>query len=472
MTSMRLLLATDDTDLRRALSVLLGDEGREVVAESHFDAALRRALFEPFDVLLCGVKLEGHDGAEFVRRFVGDGGQSPVIMLSPFGTEDAAIAAMRDGAYDWLSVPIRADEVLHVLSKAAERERLRVELHQLRTELGPELVRDVVVAESRQMRELLDLAARVARHATTVLISGESGTGKEVLARAIHRMSERARGPFVAVNCAAMPDALLESELFGHVRGAMVGATADRIGLFEAAHGGTLLLDEISEMPAALQVKLLRVLEDGQVRRVGGHDLRTVDVRVIAASTMLLEEAVERGTFRADLLYRLEVVRLRLAPLRERPEDVPALLAHFARQAERRIGRSVRFAPAVIDRLMQYAWPGNVRELRNAVERAAVLGGDAPVGPEAFLLGGTEALPPVGALAADAPSLAGGTHGTTLDLKTHVADVERELIRRALERAHGSRREAADLLGVSLRTLFYKMRRYRLDRGERGVVPY
>lgn len=474
MASMRLLLADDDADLRRVLSTVLAGEGWEVVAEARFDAALRRALFEPFDVLLCGVRLDGQEGGEFVRRFVTDGGLAPVVMLSPFGAEDAALAAMRDGAYDWLSVPVRADEVLHVVKKAEERERLRVELQQLRTELGPELVRDVVVAESRQMRELLDLTARVARHATTVLISGESGTGKEVLARAIHRMSARARGPFVAVNCAAIPEALLESELFGHVRGAFPSATSDRVGLFETAHGGTLLLDEIGDLAPALQAKLLRVLEDGQIRRVGAREGKSVDVRVIAATAAPLEDAVERGAFRPDLFLRLDVVRVRIAPLRERPEDVPALLAHFARQAERRIGRPVRFAPAAMERLVQYAWPGNVRELRNAVERAAVLGGDQPLGPEAFMLGGSEPAPAAAMLPGSeaGQTAAAAPHGTTLDLKTHVAGVERDLIRRALERAHGSRREAADLLGVSLRTLFYKMRRYRLDRGERGVVPY
>lgn len=461
---MRILIVDDDADLRHSLALLLSEAGHDVAAEGLPVEGLRRALAERFDLMLCDVRMPQMTGLEFVRKYNADGGAAPIIMMSAYGAEDAAIEAMRAGAYDYLSKPFRADEVLLTVRKAEERERLRSEVEELRSELGAELVRDVVVAESRQMRELLELAARVARHATTVLITGESGTGKEVVARAIHRMSPRSGERFIAINCAAIPENLLESELFGHVKGAFTGATADRVGLFESADGGTLLLDEIGDMPAGLQAKLLRVLEDGQVRRVGGRDDKPVDVRVIASTATPLEEAVDRGTFRADLFYRLDVVRLRIPPLRERPEDIPSLLTHYAQLAEQRLGRPVRLAPDAVDALARYAWPGNVRELRNAIERASVLGGDAPLGAAAFML----------AVPIQAPVNGNGTHTTpapmtaaerdSLDLKSHVADVERALIRRALERSHGSRREAADLLGVSLRTLFYKMRRHRLDR--------
>jgi transcriptional regulator with PAS, ATPase and Fis domain len=290
----------------------------------------------------------------------------------------------------------------------------------------------------------------VARHSTTVLITGESGTGKEVIARAIHRMSQRSERSFIAINCAAIPEHLLESELFGHVRGAFTGATADRVGLFELAHEGTLLLDEIGDLPLDLQAKLLRVLEEGEVRRVGARDPRPVDVRVIAATAKLLEQAVEQGEFRADLFYRLNVVRLHLPPLRERPEDVPALLIHFARQAASRLGHPVSITPSALAALTHHAWPGNVRELRNAVERAAVLGGTGPLDPKDFALGHGNG----------AHTLEAGMNGAgPLDLKSQVEAVERQAIRKALDAAGGNRRQAASQLGVSLRTLFYKMRR-------------
>jgi transcriptional regulator with PAS, ATPase and Fis domain len=291
----------------------------------------------------------------------------------------------------------------------------------------------------------------VARHNTTVLITGESGTGKEVLARAIHRMSPRAERSFVAINCAAIPEHLLESELFGHAKGSFTGATADRAGLFELAHEGTLLLDEVGDLPLELQAKLLRVLEEGEVRRVGGREPRKVDVRVLAATAKQLERAVEQGEFRADLFYRLNVVRLHLAPLRERPEDIPALLTHFARQAAQRLGHPVSVTPAALAALSHHSWPGNVRELRNAVERAAVLGGDRQLDAKDFALGGA-------GLNGNGNGADG--HGTgPLDLKTQVEAVERLAIQRALEASGGNRRQAAGLLGISLRTLFYKMRR-------------
>jgi len=312
----------------------------------------------------------------------------------------------------------------------------------------------------------------VARHNTTVLITGESGTGKEVLARAIHRMSPRSDHGFIAINCAAIPEHLLESELFGHARGAFTGATAERVGLFETAHDGTLLLDEIGDLPLDLQAKLLRVLEEGEIRRIGGRDARRVDVRVLAATGKPLEAAVERGEFRADLFYRLNVVRLHIPPLRERPDDVPALLTHFAGQAAGRLGHPVSITPSALEALTRHSWPGNVRELRNAVERAAVLGTGGPLEPRDFALANGSAnghasgnghLGGANGNSGHATETSGtvphATGGASLDLKSQVEAVERQAILRALEASGGNRRQAASLLGISLRTLFYKMRR-------------
>ena len=457
---MRVFIVDDDAGLRQSLALLLQEAGYDVVSEGDPDVALQRATTEAVDLVLCDVRMPKMDGVTFLRRYRAAGGQALLIMMSAYGSEDSALAAMREGAYDYLHKPFRPDEVTMTLRKAEERERLRREVEVLRTSLGAGAAADLLVSESRAMRDLLELASRVARHSTTVLITGESGSGKEVLARAIHRMSPRAERSFTAINCAAIPAQLLESELFGHVRGAFTGATADRSGLFEVAHGGTLLLDEIGDLPLDLQAKLLRVLEDGEIRRVGGREGKPVDVRVIAATAKPLEEAVERGEFRADLFYRLNVVRLHLPPLRERPEDVPALLAHFARQAASRLGHPVSITPAALDALTHHSWPGNVRELRNAVERAAVLGTGGPLEPRDFALtNGNAATNGRAGVGNGHPANGHGNGAGTLDLKTQVEAVERQAIQRALEASGGNRRQAAGLLGISLRTLFYKMRR-------------
>jgi DNA-binding NtrC family response regulator len=465
---MRLLIVDDDAGLRQSLSLLLQESGYDVVTEGDPERALQRAEGERLDLILCDVRMPKMDGVSFLRRYRADGGQALLIMMSAYGSEDAALAAMREGAYDYLHKPFRPDEVTLTLRKAEEREKLRREVEVLRTSLRTGGAGDLVVSESRAMRDVLELATRVARHNTTVLITGESGTGKEVLARAIHRMSPRSDHGFTAINCAAIPEHLLESELFGHVRGAFTGATADRVGLFEAAHDGTLLLDEIGDLPLDLQAKLLRVLEEGEIRRIGGRDARRVDVRVLAATGKPLEAAVERGEFRADLFYRLNVVRLHIPPLRERPDDVPALLTHFAGQAAGRLGHPVSITPSALEALTRHSWPGNVRELRNAVERAAVLGTGGPLEPRDFALANGSAngnghLGEANGNSGHATETNGtvphATGGASLDLKSQVEAVERQAILRALEASGGNRRQAASLLGISLRTLFYKMRR-------------
>ncbi len=453
---MRLLIVDDDAGLRQSLGLLLAESGYDVVSEGDPEDGLARATSEPFDLILCDVRMPKMDGLTFLRRYRAERGSALLIMMSAFGGEDMAIAAMREGAYDYLHKPFKPDEVTLTLRKADERERLKREVEQLRASLGSDAVRDLMIAESPALRAVLELAERVAAHDTTVLLTGESGTGKEVLARAIHRMSPRSAGPFTAINCAAIPEQLLESELFGHVRGAFTGASGDRPGIFESTDGGTLMLDEIGDMPLALQSKLLRALEDGEIRRLGGQESRAVDVRVVAATAKDLERAVERGEFRDDLYYRLNVVRLHLPPLRERNQDIPALVAHFARQAAEKLGRPVSLTPRALAALSAHGWPGNVRELRNALERAAVLSSTGRLDVEDFALHA-------------ANGNGRSTNGVympvpgTYELKPQIEQLERAPIVRALDASKGSRREAAQLLGVSLRTLFYKLRRYRLE---------
>jgi two-component system response regulator AtoC len=354
---------------------------------------------------------------------------------------------MKEG-HDYVSKPFRPDEVVLALRKAEERERLRRTVAGLRAQLdsGPE-ARALVVA-SPAMQAALDVAVRVAEHRTTVLITGESGTGKEVIARAVHRASPRAGAAFIGVNCAAIPETLLESELFGHVRGAYTGANSDKAGLFEQADGGTLLLDEIGEMPQPLQAKLLRVLQEGEIRRVGDQRSRLVDVRVLAATARDLAAEVHAGRFREDLYYRLHVVSIHLPPLRERHEDIAPLARHFAARLAMRVGHPVALSEAAVGWLEAQPWPGNVRELENAIERAAVLSGKPVLDPADF----------------SATPLRIVERGRVEEtLRAAVEAAEAAAIRAALEATGGNRRAAATRLGVSLRTLFYKIERYGLE---------
>ncbi len=441
---MKLLIVDDEPALRATLRVLLADEGHIVADAADGAAALARATAEPFDAVLCDVRMPVLDGLEFLRRYRAQGGSALVIMMSAYGSEELAIAAMKEGAYDYVAKPFRADEIALVLRKAEERERLRREVESLRSALGAGAADPGIVAESAAMRAALDVIARVAPHTTTVLLTGPSGSGKEVLARELHRLSPRADRPFVAVNCAAIPETLLESELFGHVRGAFTGAVAERRGLVEQAAGGTLFLDEIGDLPLALQAKLLRVLQDGEVRRLGEAASRRVDVRVVAATACDLETDVRDGRFREDLFYRLNVVAVRLPPLAERPQDVPPLIRTLLAAQARRLGVNVpAIEPEAMRRLLEHRWPGNVRELQNALERALVLSRDGRLS--------VHDLPQLGGVAS--------ATGSGLSLRDRTGKVEAEAIREALRRARGSRREAARLLGISVRSLFYKLKR-------------
>jgi two-component system response regulator AtoC len=446
----RVLIVDDEPGLRQSLGLLLGDAGYEVAAESDGRRALERATAEPFDLVLCDVRMPQLSGLEFLRAYRDRGGTALVIMMSAYGGEDAALAAMKEGAYDYVPKPFRPDEVVLALRKAEERERLRRTVVGLRAQLerGPDA--RALVAASPAMQAALDVVSRVAEYQTTVLITGESGTGKEVIAHAIHRASPRAGAAFIGVNCAAIPENLLESELFGHVRGSFTGATADKAGLFEQADGGTLLLDEIGEMPLALQAKLLRVLQESEIRRVGDHRTRRVNVRVLAATARALAAEVAAGRFREDLYYRLNVVTIHLPRLAERPQDIEPLARHFAARLSARLQRRVDFTPDALTWLSAQPWPGNVRELEHAIERAAVLSDH-------------EVLEPADLRQDGAPAIDRARSHAGLTLREASEQAEREAIEDALQAAGGNRRDAAKRLGVSLRTLFYKVSRYRIE---------
>ena len=446
----KVLIVDDEPGLRQSLGLLLTDAGYAVTAEQNGRRALDRATAETFDLVLCDVRMPEMDGLTFLRNYRQRGGSALVIVMSAYGGEDAAIAAMKEGAYDYLPKPFRPDEVVLTLRKAEERERLRQEVAGLKAQLATGPGERGLIVESAAMRQALELVTRVAEHNTTVLITGESGTGKEVIARAIHRASPRAGKAFVGINCAAIPEALLESELFGHVRGAFTGASSDKTGLFEAANGGTILLDEIGELPLGLQAKLLRVLQENEIRRVGDQKTRRVDARVLAATARDLEAEVRGGRFREDLFYRIHVVVIELPPLRERQDDIAPLSRHFAARLAQRFGRPLSLGEDAIAWLELQPWPGNVRELENAIERAAVLN-EKPV----LERGDFNTVPP-------RHEVERGSGGEDSDgtLKSVVEDAERRAIIDALKATDGNRRAAAERLGVSLRTLFYKIDRY------------
>ena len=448
---MKILIIDDEPSLRHTLSLILHEEGHSVVTASDGQDGLTKIAGADPDLVLCDVRMPTMGGMDFLSRYQAGGGTALVVMMSAYGDADSAVAAMQRGAYDYVQKPFRADEVVLVVRKAVEREKLRVRVESLEKELTAIRGDGDIVGRSQPIRTALELARKVARHRSTVLIAGESGTGKELVARLIHRASPRAAEPFVAVNCGAIPEALLESELFGHVKGAFTGADADKPGLFEEAHGGSLLLDEIGELPAALQVKLLRALQEGEVRRVGATTARTLDVRVIAASNRDLAAEVGAGRFRSDLYYRLNVVTIPLPALRDRSQDIPELALHFLHRYNTRLGLNVHgVSPAAMRLLVEYDWPGNVRELEHVIERALILATGSVIEIDDL----PEQL--------KAPGAPERVSTTDLSIRRQTDQLERRLIKNALERTRGNRTRAARLLELSHRALLYKIRDYGL----------
>jgi two-component system response regulator AtoC len=454
---MKVLVIDDEAGVRRTVSLILEDAGYDVSAASDGREGLSKALDDGADIVLCDVRMPHVDGLEFVERYRGEGGRGLVIVMTAYGSMELAIDAMKRGAYDYLPKPFDGDQVLLTIRKAEEREKLWREVARLRHEVAAEKKYPDIVGTSSSLVAAIELADKVAPHPSTVLITGESGTGKELFARLIHSSSPRSRAPFIPVNCGAIPENLLESELFGHKRGSFTGADSDRVGLFEEASGGTLFLDEIGELPPQLQVKLLRALQEGEIRRVGESISRDVDVRVVAATARDLESEVKEGGFRSDLFYRINVLNIHLSPLRHRTEDIPALVRHFISHYNDALGLQITaFAPPAMKAMLAYPWPGNVREVQNVVERAMVLAEDEQIE--------LEQLPPnVRNPQADALPILESLAADELSIKKHSAQLERRLIKRALELTDGNRTRAAEHLELSYRALLYKIRDYGLE---------
>jgi DNA-binding NtrC family response regulator len=448
-----ILLADDEERLLKALGRALREEGHEVVATPSAGEAQRLLAESTFDVLVIDHRMPERTGLEVIRELVAavpEGERPQIIMMTAHATIENAIEAMKLGAFDYLQKPFEIEELLVAVRRALDHQRLRGQHRYLLTEREEEFNHYGIVGKSRAIQDVIRKLELVAQSKSTVLITGETGTGKELAARAIHDRSAQREMPLIKVNCAAIPETLLESELFGHVRGAFTGATSNKKGKFALADGGTIFLDEIGTLTNALQSKLLRVLQEREFEPLGAERTQKVDLRVIAATNRDLRAMVGDGRFQEDLYYRLSVIPVELPPLRERRDDVPLLVDHFVRKHVGRTGKRIeRVDKPALDALSAYDWPGNVRELENTIERAVVLA----TGP----LIDAGAISMVGASAATAPGL------PSLRLHQNVEWTERESIRRALRQAGGVKKDAAELLGISQRALSYYLGKYRID---------
>ena len=440
------LVVDDDTEMRELICDVLKDRGHQITAVGSGGDALKQLSEEDYAVVLTDLRMKGMQGTELlseVKRLYPDIG---VILMTAFGSVETAVEAMKRGANDYLIKPVKSEELVRVVERAIREAALRREVSRLRKEVHKEYSFHQILGKSKPMRQVFDLIRRVADSPTNLLITGESGTGKELVAKAIHYNSDRKDAPFIPVNCAAIPEQLLESELFGHMRGAFTDAKTDKRGLFEEAQKGTLFLDEISELPLLLQAKLLRAIQEKEIRRVGANKPIPVDVRIIAATNLNLAEEVKAKRFREDLYYRLNVIELRLPPLRERREDIPLLVDAFLKKCTEARGKQVKgVTESALALLVDYPWPGNVRELENVIERAVTLSRGEKIGPD------------------DLPSAVQGARGDRKVLdeaaeRTLPLDaVEKEYIRKILEKTGGNKYQAAQVLGIDRKTLYRKL---------------
>jgi DNA-binding NtrC family response regulator len=437
------LVVDDEEKLRRVVELQLKTAGFEVEQAGSAEDALKRA--DRADVILTDLRLPGISGLELLANLRRQDSHTPVIVMTAFGSIETAVEAMKAGAVDFLPKPFSLDHLMTVVNKALELRTLRDENRELRAELGQRYEFDNIVGRSDAMREIFATVERVAPTRATVLMCGESGVGKDLIARAIHHHSPRDGRPFVKINCTALPENLMESELFGYEKGAFTGANTTKPGKFEQADTGTVFLDEIGDVPASVQVKLLRILQEREFERLGSNKTRHIDVRVLAATNVDLRAALEQGTFREDLYYRLNVLPINIPPLRERKEDIPFLAEHFVKKLKKDLGTPVEsISEAAIQRLLEYHWPGNVRELENVIERSMVLASGAVLEAADIKLD----LDPKARLATADNFL---PDGMTLD------DYERSIIREALHRANGNKSQAARLLGLTRNALRYRL---------------
>ena len=463
MAETRVLIVDDEQSMRELLGIMLRQVGYDVTEADGGEAAIQvLKATDAFDLVITDLRMHKVDGLAVLRAAKEHAPRTVVLVVTAFASTETAVEAMKLGAYDYVTKPFKLDELKLTIANALERKRLQDENRELKRQLRTERGFDSFVGKSACMLEIFETIRKTADSGSTVMITGESGTGKELVARAVHQESSRRGAPFISVNCGAIPEALMESELFGHVKGAFTGAVQSTEGLFSAADGGTLFLDEITEIPQSVQVKLLRAIQEREVRRVGDARDMKVDVRLIAASNRDLVKAVADGILREDLYYRLNVIPIHLPPLRERVEDIPILVAHFIAHIASAVGKTVHgISPDALGVLECYHWPGNIRELENVIERAIVLGSGEQIV--------AEALPPHLIRPRDGGGFPVDIPATGLDLEELLADVELRYIRLALARAGGLQIRAAELLRLSFRQFRYKIQKHGLKAGRSGA---
>jgi two-component system response regulator PilR (NtrC family) len=453
MSDARVLVVDDEASMRELLGIMLRKSGYTVTPADGGEAALELLRTASFDLVITDLRMRKVDGMAVLRAAKEHSPQTVVLVVTAFASTETAVEAMKLGAYDYITKPFKHDEILLTIANALERKRLQDENLALRRQLRQERPFEAFIGKSRKMLDVFDTIRKIADGASTVMITGESGTGKELVARAIHQESARRKSPFVSVNCGAVPEGLMESELFGHMKGAFTGAVASTIGLFSAADGGTLFLDEITEIPHSVQVKLLRAIQEREIRRVGDTRDLKVDVRLIAASNRDVSHAVADGTLREDLFYRLNVIPIHLPPLRDRVEDIPLLVSHFIDKISKEVGKSIKgMSPEAMAILERYHWPGNIRELENIVERAIVLGSGDVIS--------VDGLPPDLSRPHGNSDLAIDIPATGVDLDALLDHIEQRYVSTALERTGGVQTRAAELLGLSFRQFRYKLQKH------------
>ncbi len=456
----RVLVVDDERSMREFLEIFFRSEGYDVTTAGDLASAHLHLETNEFDVAITDVRMPGGSGIELLHTVRESSPETVVIIMTAFASTDTAIAAIRDGAYDYITKPFKVEDLRLVVEKALEKKLLSSENRRLRSELRSHERDRSIIGSSAAINRVFDVIGQVADTKANVLLTGESGTGKELVARSIHSSGGRRGRPFVALNCAAIPENLLESELFGHVKGSFTGAIRNKAGLFEAADSGTLFLDEVGELTLPLQVKLLRVIQDKTIRRVGGTSDQQVDVRVISATNRCLTDEVAAGRFREDLYYRLNVIEIPMPPLRDRADDIPLLVSHFIEKYARELDRSIEgISEAALGRLMAYPFPGNVRELENVIERSIALSRGPSIEEESF---------PPSVLNAVEPTTASRIPPEGVSLERLMAEYERGLLLEALVPAGGVKKRAARLLQISFRSFRYRMEKLGLDDSKPG----
>lgn len=460
MNMCRILVVDDEESIREFFEIMLKREGYEVLTAANGREGLETLKKHQVDLVISDIQMPEMSGLEMLTSVKELDPETLFIMITAFGSTETAVEAMKLGAYDYVQKPFKIDEVKIIIKQALEKRSLKLENQQLKKELGTKYAFDNIIGGAPPMLRIYEMVKRVANTKSSVLITGESGTGKELIARAIHYNGPLKDKPFVTVNCGAIPENLMESEMFGHKKGSFTGAIADKKGLFEVANGGTIFLDELGELPLTMQVKLLRVIQEGTFKRVGGTDDINVDVRVISATNKNLEAEVKSGNFREDLFYRMNVIQIHCPPLRERKEDITMLANHFLDKFSKVLGMSVKkISNEAMDVLKRYHYPGNVRELENIVERTVALEPGTSILPESLPRHLLEVQQPVGQLDANKIEI---DDQKGIELEKLVADFERTLLIKALQTTGGVKKKAAKLLGISFRSMRYRVDKYSL----------